>query len=732
MDSAPAREEKQASVRAILGTRSLAVVGATENSAWSVCLVNNLRNLGYGGHLHLVNPRYPSLFGAAAHPSVAAIPEPVDCAYVMTGSDAVPSVIDDLAAAGVRHAVLLTAGYGESGPAGAEREAALVAQCRRHGITIQGPNCLGFVNYREGTAAYALPIPAPLLRGSIGVLTQSGAMLLHLHRLAHSRAIGLSHMVSSGNEGMLDADDFLEYLVADPETKVVGALLEGIRDAGRFLELADRALAVGKPLVILKLGRSAAGRRSAAAHTGALAGEDRVIDAVFRQKAVVRVATMEELIETCGLLALGHRPRGRRVAILTASGGASGLLGDLAQATRLQVPDFSAATRASLAEILPPFATPQNPLDTTGLVVQDMSLLPRSLDVLARDPEFDSILVVWDAPRDAGLDPARTEARLASLAQAVAQSRVPTVVTSYVSGDLTDFGVAALLRHGVHFVNGMALAVKALDAAVGYTEAVQRRQAKGEYRWQRTAGPGSVGSGPLSEVESLRLLARFGIPVPVERVAHSPLEAAAMAREAGFPAVLKVVSPDILHKTEAGAVRLHLLTADEVATGYRELLESARRHSPQARIEGVLVARQLFPVAELVAGIFRDPQFGPILLVGLGGTLVEVFQDVVLRRPPIDFDDAVGMLGELRGRAVLEGVRGTPRGDLHAAASSLVRLGHMAVELEEISEADINPLFVLPDGEGVMAGDALIVLRGRERTASNGNPDSELSRGDQS
>jgi acetate---CoA ligase (ADP-forming) len=702
---------RRARIEAMLNPSSLALVGATESSAWSAALVGNLRAHGYRGRLHLVNPRHSTQFGLPCHPTVSAIGESVDCAYVMTGIDAVPGVIDDLAAAGAASAVLLTAGYRETGPEGAARERALVAQCERSGIALQGPNCLGFVNYRHGIAAHALPVPAPLIPGGVGLLTQSGAMLLHLHRLAQNRAIGLSYLVSSGNEAMLDANDFIDHLLDDPGTTVIGALLEGIRDPHRFLAVADRALQLGKPLVVLKVGGSPAGARSAVAHTGALAVEDRVIDAVFRQKGVVRVGSLEELVETSALLASDRLPEGRRVAMLTASGGACGVLADLAQDTRLEVPDFGPATKAALAEILPGFGTPQNPLDTTGLIVQEMSLLPRSFEAIAADPAFDSVLVVWDPPRDEGLNPERTESRLAAVAAAVTGSPIPAYLTSYVAGELTTFGRDAVLRHEVHFANGMTLAVKALDAAVGYVENRRRLLTKG-VPTPRTPLGHLPGRGALSERESLRLLARHGIPVPVERIARSPLEAAKHAREAGFPVVVKVSSPDIPHKTEAGAVRLQLLTPDEAATAYREVLDAARRNAPGARVDGVLVTRHIFPVAELIAGVVADPQFGPLLLVGLGGIFVEVLDDFALRLLPIDFDDAVDMLSELRGKAVLEGARGTPRADLHAAAACLVRMGRLAVELgDRLAAVDVNPLFVLADGEGVLAGDALVVLK---------------------
>ncbi|HEY8760947.1 MAG TPA: acetate--CoA ligase family protein [Candidatus Dormibacteraeota bacterium] len=703
--------ERRARIERMLNPSSLALVGATESSAWSAALVGNLRGHGYQGRLHLVNPRHETQFGLPCHPTVRAIGEPVDCAYVMTPTEAVPGVIDDLAAAAAVSAVLLTAGYRETGPEGAERELALVAQCEKSGIVLLGPNCLGFVNYRQGVAAHALPVPAPLIAGRVGLLTQSGAMLLHLHRLAQNRAIGLSYLVSSGNEAMLDANDYIDYLLEDPGTAVIGALLEGIRDPRRFLAVAERALQLGKPLVVLKVGGSPAGARSAIAHTGALAVEDRVVDAVFQQKGVVRAGSIEELVETCALLAAARLPQGRRVAMLTASGGACGVLADLAEDTRLEVPDFGTSTKAALAEILPGFGTPQNPLDTTGLIVQEMTLLPRSFAAIAADPAFDSVLVVWDPPRDEGLNPERTESRLAAVAEAVKSSPIPAFLTSYVAGELTAFGRDAVIRHQVHFANGMTLAVTALDAVVGYVETRRRLLTKG-LPSPRTPLEHLPGPGALSERESMRLLARYGVPVPVERIARSPLEAAKHAREAGFPVVVKVSSPDIPHKTEAGAVRLQLLTPDEAATAYREVLEAARRNAPDARVDGVLVTRHIFPVAELIAGIVNDPQFGPLLLVGLGGIFVEVLEDFAMRMPPIDFDDAVDMLSELRGKAVLEGVRGMPRADLHAAAACLVRLGQAAVELgDRVVALDVNPLFVLADGEGVLAGDALVVLK---------------------
>jgi acyl-CoA synthetase (NDP forming) len=330
----------RARLRHLLSPRSIALVGVTESSAWSQSLVVNLRNLGFSGRLHMVNPRYEVQFGEPCYPTVSAIPTTVDSAYVMTGTAAAASIVEDCARKGVRSVTLLTAGYKETGPEGARLEADLVSFCESHGIGLLGPNCLGFVNYARGTAGYALQMPAPLLPGSIAMVTQSGAMLLAINRLASVRAVGLSYAVSCGNEAMISGVDILDFFISDPSTRVVGALLEDIRDPAAFRAVAARALEAGKPIVMLKIGRSEAATRATRAHTGALASRDLVVDGLLRQAGVIRVDSLEELVETCALLDARGWPEGRRFAMVTVSGGACGILADLTQGTRIEIPDF--------------------------------------------------------------------------------------------------------------------------------------------------------------------------------------------------------------------------------------------------------------------------------------------------------------------------------------------------------------------------------------------------------
>jgi acyl-CoA synthetase (NDP forming) len=624
----------------------------------------------------------------------------------MTGTEAASEVVEDCGRKGVRSMVMLTAGFKEVGPEGAERELALVERCRELGITLLGPNCLGFVNYRERIPAYGLLLTGPFLAGGIAIASQSGGMLLPFHRLAMSRGIGLAVSVSIGNEGMCTASDFLADFVRRDDVKVVGALLEGIRDPAGFLRAAELALEAEKPLVILKVGRSQASHRATVAHTGSLAGADAAMDAVFRQHGIVRVDSPEELIETCALLATSGWPPGGRTAVVSTSGGASSLIPDLAIGTRVEIPDFAPSTKARLAAILPSFGHPQNPLDTTGVIVNQPKLLALCAEAVAAEHGFDVLLINTDAPRDPGANPAGIEERVASLAEVVHNATLFTAVSATTSNELTPFGMETLARHRLHFANGLALGVQALDNAIFYGQAIARRRPALSRR-QRPA-PTFLGdhTGVLAEPLAKRLLAAYGLTGPPERLTHSPEEAAAAAAAIGFPVVVKVVSSGIPHKTEVGGVKLGVRSPDEV----REAYEQVSHCSPGARVEGVLVARQVFPVAELIVGVKQDDHFGPVLLLGLGGIFAEAIHDVSIRLPPIDEETANEMLSELRGVEVLRGARGRPVADLAAVSRALVGLSDLALDLgERLAELDVNPLFALP--EGALAGDALVVLQ---------------------
>lgn len=714
-------------VGTLLQPRSIALIGASESSGWSQTIVNNLRSLDYPGTVYMVNPKYRTQFGQACYPTVSEIPEPVDSAYVMTGAASALSIIEACGKCGIPSVTVLTSGFREIGPRGATLQDELVGLCKQYGIALLGPNCLGFVNCVGKTAAYAVDLVPPWVPGAIGLLTQSGGLLYKIHRLGQQRGIGFTYMVSSGNEAMLDAVDFMDYMIEDAGTRVVAALLETIRDPAGFLALADRAMEAGKPIVALKTGRSHSAHRAAIAHTGALAGEDRVVDAVFHQKGIVRVDTIEELVEVAALLAERGWPAGRRTAFITWSGGAVGILSDLAEGTRIEVPDFTPETKEALAPILPPFGKPQNPLDITGAIVGDGTLFPRAIETVGHDPNIDCILIADDPLLPANSEPGQIEQDIKLLADALHHSSTFWVAASYSASDPAGPGRDSFLRHGVRFANGFALAVRSLDRAIGYGEARRRCERRrliadghGHFAATRAQRPVSLHgqTGPLSEMGSKEVLRRYGIAAPIEQLVFSPDEAARAAREIGCPVVLKIQSPDVPHKTDAGGVRLDVRTPDEARAAFAAIMDAVSRHKPGARVDGVLVAQQVAPVVELIAGITRDEQFGPVVLVGLGGIFVEAMKNTSLRLPPLDADEVREMLSELRAEALFAGMRGRPRADTEAVVDAVVRLGRLAVEMQDcLAALDVNPLFVLPAGQGVLVGDALAVLDSHQPSA---------------
>jgi len=694
-----------------LDPASVALVGATERSLWSTILVGNFRTCGYRGEVHLVHPRAAEAFGQRCFPSLEAIPGPVDHAYVMTGTAAAFDVIEDCGQAGVRNVTMLTSGFRETGADGAALEARLVDRCGELGIRLQGPNCLGFVNYHAPVPAYGLVLNPPLEPGGIALLSHSGAMLLQFHRLGQARGLGLAYTVSIGNEAMLDASAFLDELVERPEVRVLGALLEGIRSPDRFLAVADRALAAGKPLVVYKLGGGDVTSRAVAAHTGSLAGADAVVDAAFRQHGVIRVRSLEELVETCGLLAALGWPEGPRTAVITTSGGACGIIADQAHGTRVELPDFSRETKRRLAEVLPDFGTPQNPLDTTGVIVDQPELLGACIDAVAADGGYDALLVNSDAPRDAGPNPVATERRMQLLADALRRVPLFSALASSSALPPSPYSRELMAKYDLHFAGGLEMGVRVVHHAIGYGLARASRRPASRPIGERRSRLPEDGSGVLPELEAKRLLAEYGIRAPAERLARDANEAAAAAAEIGFPVVLKVQSPDIAHRSDVGGVRLGLRGADEVRAAWPAVLEAVQARRPDARLDCMLVARQVEPVVELIAGVKVDELFGPVVLAGAGGIFVEVLGDVALRLPPLDEEEARAMLTELRVAPLLHGARGRPVADVAAAARVLVSLGELALDLgPRLRELDVNPLLVLPDGQGALAADALVVL----------------------
>jgi acyl-CoA synthetase (NDP forming) len=737
-----------AGLRALFHPRSIALVGASDRSGWSAGTFGNLRGHGFPGPVHLVNPRAEIVHGEKAYPSLADVPGPVDLAFVMVPTDAVLPVLRAGAEAGIRAYVVLTSGFGETGAGGARREAEVAAFARDRGLTILGPNGNGYINAAAGITPYGLPIPPPLLRGPVGVVLQSGALASSVLTFAQARNVGVSLLVSMGNESMLSVADVVGYLVDDPDTRVIALFLESVRQPEKFAAAARRALAAGKPVVALKVGRSDLARHTAQAHTGALVGDDGVADAVFRQLGIARVRSIEDLIITAGLLAAGPLP-GPRLGVVTPSGGASEIIADRAQDEGLDLPAFAPATVAALAAILPGFATVANPLDVTGYVVKDRTLLGRALEIVAADPGIDSVLLLSELPRDVPADPPAIRALFEATAARIAAAPRPVIV---VSNSLTDItGVGRELQAGTGYppvVGGIEHGIQAIGAAVRWSRARQEAVAdQAELagpgaempagRPNEPAGPADEPAGPADEpagpadepvVDPLAeasgkwsdasgtwaedraaaLLAAYGVPVVPTRQAADEAAAAEAARSLGYPVVVKAVASGIAHKTDIGAVRLAVPGADAVRKAYRDV----RAAACLAGGEDVRVLVQPYRTGgiELIAGVVRDPAWGLVLAVGLGGVWVEVLRDAALRVLPAGPAEIRCALGELRGAAVLQGARGAEPADLDRVAEVIARIAAVATDLgDRLESLEVNPLLVR--GTHVEALDALITWR---------------------
>jgi acyl-CoA synthetase (NDP forming) len=619
------------------------------------------------------------------------------------------------------------------GEAGRTLEDALLARAVANGITMLGPNCLGFVNANRRSAPYALALPPPLIAGPVGVALQSGALASVVLAFAKAHAIGLSLLTSMGNEAMMTTADVLDYLVEDEATRVICLFLEEIGDPAGFARVAEKADRAGKPIVALKVGSSPAGQQAALAHTGSVAGDDAVVDAVLRQLNVIRVTSLEELLTTGAALGYSRWPRGRRMGVLTLSGGACDIIADAASARGVAIPDFSAGTEAAIAALLPPFASPHNPLDVTGFGVLanlsgkkgPLTAVDHALDIAVQDPNLDFVLfsgVTLPEARPPDEDTARTlETRVDWLAERLGSAPIPIIPVGSTCVNLSDYARELLRKRGITFLGGLDLAMTALGHALRWLEnrgqvraPVPRRITAPGRAADAAAGPWS--EGPWSEVRARQLLAEAGVPVVPGGLAGSADEAVEIAFRVGLPVALKICSAQITHKSDIGGVVLGLGSEAEVRAGYEKVRAAGSRFQavPEASVDGVLVTPMRTGGTELLAGVTVDPAFGPVLAVGLGGIWVEVLNDTSLRLLPVDAAEVRRMLGELRGLPLLQGARGTAPASLDAVAGAIAALGEAALALDgSLRALEVNPLWV--NGDQVEALDVLVITEAREQ-----------------
>ena len=708
-DSGEARTAER--VRQLFNPRSIALIGATDKSRWSWSTWGNLVTHNFAGPVYLVNPRGIRVHGQDSYRCVADLPEPADLAFVMVPTSAVLGVLAEVADAGIRSAVLLTSGFAEVGEEGAQLERDVVALARDRGLTILGPNGNGFINAAAGITPYGLPIEPPLLRGPVGVVLQSGALASGVLSFAQSRNVGVSLLVSMGNESMVSMTDVMRYLIDDDATRVITLFIESIRKPAEFLALAREALANGKPIVALKVGRSQAGAKVARAHTGSLVGDDAMVDAVFRQNGVIRVDSLEDLVITSGLLAGTGPLPGRRFGFVTASGGACEIIADRSEDEGIEIPEFAPQTMSRLRQVLPAFAATQNPIDVTGYILIDNQLMRKALLSVAEDPGLDALVLATDLPKVAPPDPAPMIELFRGTAEILRNSPKPIVVMGNTLTDITAFGRMVAAETGYPGVlGGIHHGLTALGRAVRWSE-VYRSAGQGvstvTARQAPLELPGEPGAA-WPEHRASRFLAGHGIPVVPGVLAASAEAAAAAAGELGYPVVVKLAAGDVTHKSDIGGVKVALRTPEAVRAAYAEVTGAGREAG--ADVQGALVQPMRDGGIELLVGVITDPAWGLVLAVGFGGVWVEILKDTALLVLPAGRDQILSALRNLRGAKLFDGPRGTEKADLDAVADAIAAIAALAGRLgDRLETLEVNPLLVR--GSQVEALDALITWR---------------------
>ena len=697
----------------LMKPKSIGVIGASQRIGRATRVIVNLQRFGYAGRIFPINPKYAEILGLPCYPDLASTPEAPETVVVAIPGADVPGLLATAADRGVRGAVILSSGFGEAGPAGRERQAALERLAAERGLLLCGPNCYGVLNVRLGSATFSADFAEPPRAGHVALVSQSGgfshALAEHLMR---QRAIGLSYIVSCGNQAGLTVEDYVEFLVEDEDTAVIGMIVEGFRQPGKLRRVAALARERGKPIVALKVGRSENARQAVLAHTGSLAGTPEIIDAVLRQHGIVQVASLNEMLDTLTLMDAirDYRRRGWRVAVLSGLGGECGRVADVAERVGVGLPPLSPASVEALARFMPDFANPRNPLDGTGAMYEDATLFPRMIDVLLRDDTIDVIAVNFRAnvPPPGGWAPSRQFSQALQTALRDRPDKLVLAFSSFAGGDLDQDVVRTLAEVGVPFLEGSESAMMALRHA---------REHRGFLEGPADERPPAVvpvspaERRALGNAEAMRLLRAFGIPLAETVGAAEADEAVRGADRLGYPVVLKIDSPDIVHKTDVGGVRVGCADAHAVRRAFHEMREEVRRRAPAARIDGVVVQRMITGGTEMILGVKHDPTFGPAVVCGFGGVFVEVIRDVAVGVPPLDLAEARAMIGGLRGSALLRGARGRPPADVGALADALVRLATLAdAQRERVRALDINPLVVLEEGRGVVAVDWLVEL----------------------
>ena len=708
----------------LMNPKSVGIIGASQRGSSMLNreprgnrVIRNLKSFGYPGRIVTVNPKYNEVMDCPCYPDIAAIPEPVDCVVLAVPNRHVPDLLDSAADAGVRAAVVFSAGFPETGTEGKQRQARLEALSKERDFLICGPNCYGVLNVFGKAPLFASTIPQGFLAGPVALVSQSGGLSTTIaNALMLNRHVGLSHIVSCGNQAGATVEEYFNYFVEDENTRVIAAFVEGFKQPYKLLEVARKAAARNKPLIILKGGRSEVSQRAAATHSGSLAGAAEVIDAAFRQTGVVSVRSLNELMDAVSVFSCDrfrkHYSGGRRIGVLSGSGGECTLVSDAAANVGLEVPELTETTKSQLQETVADFGNMNNPLDGTGAMYDDEKIFPKLLQALIDDSNIDVVTINLEAndPRPKELKSGNRFS--AAIEKAAASSKKPIACFSSIVGGPVDPEILIPLREaGVPLMEGAECATTTIRNLAKYYEFQNSRMADRSSP-RHSASAKKLPSGILPTEAAFQLFEEFGIPGAQTVLTRSADEAAAAADRMGFPVALKIESVEITHKSDVGGVALWLNNAGAVRDAYARIHSEVSRRAPNPKIDGMVVQRMAGEGVEMILGVKRDPLFGPVVLCGFGGILVELLKDVTIGIPPLSLEEANGMLQRLRGFAILGGVRGKPPADVDALCGAIVGVSQLAAALgDQLLGLDINPMIVLPKGQGAVAVDAVVEIQ---------------------
>ena len=710
-------------MESLFNPRSVAILGASSdlNKVSGRPLAYMLR-FKYPGHIYPINPKYPQIAGVKCYPSIQAVPGEIDVLMMIIPAEEILPNLEAGFQKGVKAAIIISGGFAETGDEGRKLQQKVTAFAKKTGMLVYGPNTTGFVslaNRNVATFSQALEVVKDLVPGETGLITQSGAFGASIFVRAMRVGLGLSHWAATGNEADLEFCDFLDYMVEDPQTHVIAGFLAGVENGQKLMAGLDHAAQRGKPVVLLKVGSTDASQRAAISHTGAMMGSARAYDAVFRQKGVIVAQDIQELIDFSMVLSKTSSPKGKRIGILTESGGGGVLLTERCSEMGLEVAEIFGSTQEKLKAVVPSLGSVKNPVDLTGQSLSNPGLIKDALEVMLASDDFDIIVTLLLMSKT------NAEKKAKDLWEAFqGQKGGKILVACWPEGPRE--WIQYLMEKGIFVAVTPTRCAQALSAVVRYAD-FQRDYQGGKALGGELAGLSADrkikaltvieeakrrGLHSLSEYEGKQILRAYGIPITEEMLAHSLDEALAMARRIGFPIAAKLVSPDIPHKTEAGVIALNIHSEEELQEKYQEILKRGKTFRPGARIDGVLIQEMVRePGVETIVGLSQEPPFGPTLLFGLGGIFVEVMRDVSIRVLPVTRKDTLNMISEIRGYRVLQGTRGRKPADMEAITQVLLKMACLAAELKDaVAEVDINPLIVMEANKGAKAVDTLITL----------------------